>query len=355
MHYFDIINTFSKRSLSQEEKIKISKFYSELDVDGEKEKICLLCGEKINGFCKSHSLPKFVLKNHSSNGKLKTGKVFQSDSFKDNYGIENTLVFRCICDKCDSSYFQEYEKDEAFKKKLSDVTINEIAVKNYLQYVYKQRVEIVKNEKRLSNAIDSEEERQFYENQLFLAKLNLIDVMAKIKKYKNRKNEHNFYVIDEINLDYHTEIAYQGFITIVYGLDGKVINNIYDYDSFYKIQELGLSVIPHSSGTKIILFCEEGSTRLRSFYKPYKKLNIQQKLYLINYLLLLYEEEWTIDDAKRLNLNKETLRLINQHDTIIQSSDYFGDLVTGKEIIENAKIFFKLQTNGNIYNFLEKK
>ena len=349
-----VINTYFGKKLSKKEKIRISKLYSSLDIFGDKEKTCLLCGQKVNGFCKSHSLPKFVLKKQSSNGKIRTGKTFQKDSFVDNNGVGNTLVFSNICNSCDSSYFQEYEHEDVFTKKLNDVAINEIAIKNLLRYSYKQAMELAKFEKILASEAKYPDEIQFCENQIFLSKQNIIDTNERILKYKNRKLEHNFYVIDEIDLDYSTEISYQGFVTLVYGLDG-LINNIYDYDSLTKMQNLGICIIPHSKGTKILLYCEDGLTRMKLFYKPYKKLDLNQKLYLINYILLLYEEDWVVDASFNKKLNKETMTLINQHDTVLQESDCINELYAPINVLAEVSGVFELKTSGNIYNFLERK
>lgn len=189
---------------------------------------------------------------------------------------------------------------------------------------------------------------------MFLSKQNVVDTNEQLQKYKRKKNEHIFYVIDEIDLDYPTEIAYQGFVTLVYGFDG-LINNIYDYEASKKMQQLSICVIPHSKGTKIVLYCEEGLSKLKQFYKKYRTLNLDEKLYVINYILLLYEEEWIVGASFNKKLNKETLMLINQHDTVFQDINSPYGLLEAKELIEEVKETFQLKTSGNIYNFLERK
>lgn len=354
MNDLGIINTYLRKKLSNKEKIRISKLYSGLDIfDGESKK-CLLCGENVNGFCKSHSLPKFVLKSCSSNGKIRTGKTFQNDSYYKDSGVGNALVFSGICDKCDNTYFQDYEHEHIFFNKFNDLSINEIAIKNLLRYLHKQKLEVAKYEKLLASNIKYPEEKQFYENQLFLCKQNAIDTNELLNKYKRKKTEHNFYVIDEIDLDYSTEIAYQGFVTLVYGFSG-LINNIYDYESSTKMQQLGICVIPHSKGTKVLLYCEEGLSRLKLFYKKYRSLDLKEKLYVINYILLLYEEEWVVSASFNKKINKETLMLINQHDTVFQNANCPNELLVTKELVKEVEKIFELKTSGNIYNFLERK
>ena len=354
MNNIGAINIYFNKKLSAEEKIRISKLYSCLDIFDEKDKKCMLCGERVNGFCKSHSLPKFVLKTCSSNGKIRIGKTFQNDSYNDVSGIGNTLIFTSICDKCDNTFFQDYEHERVFFDKLSDTSINEIAIKNYLRYLHKQKIETAKFEKLLKLDVKHYEEKQFYENQLFLCKQNVIDINKKLLIFKNRKVEHNFYIIDEIDLDYSTEIAYQGFVTLTYGFDG-LINNIYDYNLLTKMQQLGICIIPHSKGTKILLFCEEGLSRMKLFYKTFRKLSLDEKLYVLNYILLLYDEEWVVDASFNKKLNKETLMLINQHDTVFQEAYYQHELIETDKLIKVIKDIFELETSGNIYNFLKRK
>lgn len=349
------INTYSKRKISKKQKRRASIFESEINAFQENsEKKCLICGKTIIGFCKSHSLPKFVLKCISSDGTIRTGKTFQSDSHIDKQGKKNALIFYNLCKQCDGNFFQEYEHEEFFCQKLSNEAINEIALKNYFRYLYKQQREVLKFEKLLTETRDDAETKQFLENQLYLSKFNVDDTNAKIKKYLKRKHDQNFYVIDEINLDYSTAIAYQGFITLVYGFDG-LINDIYKYDETYKIQQLGLCIFPHHTGTKIILFCEDGSTRLKHFYKTFRHLSIEEKMYVINYILLLYEEEWAVDGSVKEKLNKETLQLINQRDTIVQETNNPLSIVENENLVDLARPIFELKTNGNIYNFLSDK
>lgn len=285
---------------------------------------------------------------------MRTGKTFQSDSHIDKQGKKNTLVFYNLCKECDGIFFQEYEHEEFFYQKLSNEAINKIALKNYFIYLYKQQKEVAKFEKLLTEVDKNFQMKQFLENQLFLSKFNVNDTNAKIKKYLKRKHNQNFYVIDEIDLSYGTIVAYQGFITLVYGFDG-LINNIYNYDKAYKVQQLGLCIFPHSKGTKILLFCEDGSTRLKHFYKTFKHLSIEEKLYVINYILLLYEEEWAMDGSFKEELNKETLQLINQSDTIVQETNDPLSIVENENLVDLARSIFELKTDGDIYNFLSDK
>lgn len=345
-----ILNTFSKRKISKRKKKHLSIFESSLRVNDDGDKICPICNKKVNSFCGSHSLPKFVLKHLADNGIIKTGKSFQSGTYKTIFGINNTLIFNSICRECDNSFFQDYENENAFNTKITDVAINEIALKNYFRYLYKQQREVIRFSKLVKQE-KYEDKKAIYLNQLFLSKANVEETMNKIDKSIKDKNKHNYYVIDEIDLDYRTELAYQGFITPIYGFDG-LINNIYDYNLNNKIYQLGLCVFPHKNGTKIILFCEEGATKLKFFYRKYRMLALEQKLYVINYMLLLFEEDWVINGSFKAKLNIDTLLLINQRDVVCQATNNPFELLDNLSLVESTKDTFSLKTEGNIYNFL---
>ena len=123
------INTYSKRKISKKQKRRTSIFESELNTfQTNSKKECLICGKTINGFCKSHSLPKFVLERISSEGMVRTGKTFQSDSHIDKQGKKNTLVFYNLCKECDGIFFQEYEHEEFFYQKLSNQSLNKSGI-----------------------------------------------------------------------------------------------------------------------------------------------------------------------------------------------------------------------------------
>lgn len=80
------------------------------------------------------------------------------------------------------------------------------------------------------------------------------------------------------------------------------------------------------------------------------------KLYIINYILMMYEEDWIVDGKfSKSILNKETLLLINQT-TILQ--EYTNHLKSPYESTNVSLDFleknYHLETKGGIYNFLEK-
>ena len=350
-----ILNFYKKMKLNRKKQISFSKLYSEFHKTDKKiSDISLICKKECSSFCDSHSIPKFVLNSIATDGKLLTGNSFMSKPIGKPTGKGNTFVFSCICQDCDSKYFQDYEHIEKITKSVTNVSLNEISMKNYLRYAYKQYRCAQFYKKILDEIYLKPEERYFFENQSFLLEKDVDETITKVIKYSKKKEDRNFYLIDEINLNYKSQIAYQGFITLVWGFD-KLVNNIFNYDDSYQMQQLGVCVFPFNTETKILLFCEEGSTRLRDFYKKYRKLSLSEKLYVINYMILLYEEDWAIGanfDAKKLN--KETLLLINTSSIIERMTDSIPTSPTASPNVsmDLLKDAYELKTCGTIYNFL---
>ena len=154
-------------------------------------------------------------------------------------------------------------------------------------------------------------------------------------------------------------MAFQGFINLSQGFNG-VINDLFNYDPRYKMELLFVCVFPFSGKTKIIIFCEDGVKRLRRFYKKYKKLNIKEKLHVLNYIILLYDEEWCVSTSfKKSSLNKETIWLINQRTDFFFEGDDLEELYQMQKQIRDLQMemTYRIQTKGNIYIyiFLEEK
>lgn len=98
-----------------------------------KQDACLICKESGGGFCNSHTIPKFVLKNISADGFVLDPSIFMGERLDNaRKGINRANVFRTICRKCDSRYFQAYENPMNYSSSISGEIISQIALKNFL-------------------------------------------------------------------------------------------------------------------------------------------------------------------------------------------------------------------------------
>lgn len=143
-----ILNTFQSddfTSRSKEEQISIKrnmgKVLSESRADAKLE-TCFHCGKKIKGFCNSHSIPAFSLRNIATNGKLFHSNKFTELSFMDDEsGVNNSGTFKLICRDCDSKIFTDYENPDNYSHELTARIIAQIAMKNFLKNISKRHME----------------------------------------------------------------------------------------------------------------------------------------------------------------------------------------------------------------------
>ena len=207
------------------------------------EKECLLCKKKITSYCKSHTILQFILKQVSNNGHLSTGvTTLRIPILQDFYGVGNALVFRCICDECDNTKFQLYENPDKYQADLSQEMIKQIVLKNNLRMLDKSKHDfnlIVKN----------------YDKTIILylgARIN--NIALDVRDYADmviKNNKINYYVIDDFMLPYMTPLAFQGILNLLIDFDGKVVNNLYNLDPNYRLQNLHAIVFPNNGTTHI--------------------------------------------------------------------------------------------------------
>lgn len=336
-----------------------------------KRKVCFICGKKISGkLCFSHSIPQFVLKNIAYNGELLTGiNIHNMDSGKKS-GILNTFTFSLICSNCDGKVFSNYEKQNFSTVLIDQKVLREIALKNYLRMYYKSD-EMYNYCDGLQNYIFDEDDKRFLG---YTAITQLFNTCCYLKMIKDiSDNKINFYLIDDIELPYRTSLAFQNFVALKVGFEGELINGLGKYEHKmiegiehkYKsvinslIKEnynhLHICVYPLEEKTRILLFIRDGDMKYKKFYKHFRSLSLCKKLYVINYILLQYSEEYVINPLvySKIELTDETkhvLKLTTNYSSLTQpikdNLDY--DLIITKETIKN----FTLKEEGNITNFL---
>ena len=109
--------------LTPEKNIEVKKMLNQQIKNAKKKsrhKECLLCGKE-GGFCDSHTIPQFCLKNIAWNGKLNSfNTLIDSKFLSSDFGINNAGIFHIICKTCDSSVFQDYEKAETYEMSISN-------------------------------------------------------------------------------------------------------------------------------------------------------------------------------------------------------------------------------------------
>lgn len=121
---------------------KYSKLINESKRQAKQEK-CLWCGKKITRFCNSHSVPRCVLDNIDTDGKVDYFNAIVNIPFiNSDKGMNEAETFKLLCPECDGKIFQDYESLEALKEIPSERMLEEIALKNILLMLNKRYTEI---------------------------------------------------------------------------------------------------------------------------------------------------------------------------------------------------------------------
>ena len=291
---FSEINS-AERALMEQRKVDFSKMQSKLASKSRKDSKpskCLFCGQNTSKFCNSHSMPASFLRNIATDGKVyTTNKIIDLPLLDTEEGVNKSGTFQVICRSCDSEIFQEYENPSSYEAKPTDRMIAQIAMKNHLRNIGKRRYEISlnRNLKEISPVNNS-----YFNKMLEVESLDLNEYIRGFKRAKKViekgwKNE--FYLFFYEKLSYVVPIAFQGEITLHFDLLGNIINDVYNKSKEYSMQTLHISIFPLESSSIIMLFIDKQSRRYRRFYRQFKKLELSQKLRIINLIIFSYAED----------------------------------------------------------------
>lgn len=295
-------------SLSQAEVIEVKKNISKVDKSIRqkiKRDTCWICKNSCTSFCCSHSIPEFVLENIAENGYVSAPR--QKDDFEPlkKTGKGEAGVFFNICHNCDNSVFQDYEHKGAYGTLPSDAMLTEIAIKNYLKWMYTKSVDaagekfheekgalpvLIKHGTYSPTELDLQE---------YLFEL---DRLLPLSADKN-KNEFHLQYYKELN--YRVPFAAQYLIAMLVDLEGNLINDIFNPDKSYHMEYLHVAIFPLEKTSIILLFTREGQTRHRRFVRQLKRLSDLDQLSVINFL--------TFSGTDNVFLNPSVYQVLTQN------------------------------------------
>lgn len=337
-----------------ENKIEYRKIISKIMSSSRKEskgKTCFYCKEEGKKFCNSHSIPAMFLRNIGVNGYLySTNIMINIPLIDEEIGVNKTGVFHIICSECDSKVFSDYENPENYKDAPTTKMIAQIAMKNFLKGISKRKFEIafydnidkelgiplyLYKEKQLINQIDLEEYKKGFE---------------RAKRVNKKDWEGEYYLVYHKKLPYVVPLAFQDEVTLQFDLEDKLINDIYYTSPKYRMQSLHICIFPHQKTSTIIMFIDSKNKRYRQFNKQFRKLEDEDKLSVINYIIFsLSEDVYLSKEINDIIINDENLRRIT---SISQS-------IISKSIIENpnetALKNLNLSKRHDIPNLLSRK
>lgn len=285
-----------------ERKIPINKFATRLFKKARanaKGDTCCLCGKPCTSFCNSHSVPQFTLEHITENGNVAETLQGELPTSGKNTGLNKAGTFHIICNECDATVFRDYEKPEAYENPPSDVMLAQIATKNYLQMISKRKVEI-----ELYDLIE-----QRFDNYTSFPSQGETTEEIDIKEYQVRlqyalksldsKGRNRYYLCFHRILDYVVPFAVQSTIPLIVDLEDGLINNTFNRSEKYRLEYLQIAIFPLKAKSVVIMFIEDGTKRYRKFIKQLNKLDAEDQLSAINFLVFAYTENVFLNPSTR--------------------------------------------------------
>ncbi len=172
----------------------------------------------------------------------------------------------------------------------------------------------------------------------------------KAKRLSKKDWKGQYYQFYYEKLDYVVPLAFQGNISLVVDLDGTIVNNIYNEDINYKIQDLHICIFPLKESTVATMFIDSNNKRYRNFYKKFNKLTHEDKLALVNYMIFLYSED--------VFLSKNIPEYVLKNDKLIEVAQQSSMAFISTPLvdaIEESKKVYDLSKRNEIPNLLSEE
>ena len=347
-------NEFEEDKITIEQRKEVGKILKHAR-EQAKLKTCFYCKKRCDGFCKSHTVPQFILKNIAKNGKLYyANTILKSPLQKEEKGIAEAGVFYIICNDCDSSLFREYENPTNYKSIPSSKMLAEIDLKNILKSISKRIIEKEAYKYIHNNYGDDYLWFDIASKQINNIKIDLTELGNSFRIAKNHisnLSDSNYYMGLYEELPFTVPIAYQGQIALIVDLEGNLINMTYSPKASTKIETMNLCIFPLEDKTIIMAFVEKKNEKYKRFFKQLRGKCLDEKITIINYILFLYTEDFFISpliSSNVLDRIKDTYKITNSGFSINE-----GDDINRAFEIEKRK--YSLQNIPDIPVLLDKK
>ena len=137
----------------------------------------------------------------------------------------------------------------------------------------------------------------------------------------------------------------------------NIINDIYNTSPDYHNQHIHIAVYPLKNASVIMAFVDSKTTRYKQLYKQLRKMNNDDQLAAINFIIHRYTENVFLSkeiDAE--TLNNPAFKIICQQGDILKMTvcDYLN-MANGTRMVEAVVPSFSLSNRGKIPNLLSEK
>ena len=348
-------STPEERAQYEADKIATNKMISRINsraAQKAKRDTCILCGNACTSFCNSHSVPKFTLRRIAESGKVISPIQGEVPWLGNDFGVNKAGVFNLICNDCDNTVFQQYESPTAYDLLPSHQMLAQIAVKNLLQIISKRYLEraiydLVGEMNPFAKDF-TDEKIDIGEYDLHNYQQGLAYAQKALSDQKRKRYHLCFFRI----LDYVVPYAAQASIDMVCDFEDTVINDVYRFDSNYRIKDIHVAVFPLEKTSVVLMFIEEGDARYRKFYRQLRRLSEEDQLAAINYIVFAYTEN--------VFLQPSTFQKVKQNSSFMdvckKVTDYLAMFpVAGADPLVAAVKEFSLSRRSEIPNLLSRE
>lgn len=335
-----------------EKKIDINKKISKINRrarEQSKASSCCVCGRSCTSLCNSHSIPHFSLSRIAENGQV--AQVLQGEipTMRDETGLKRAGTFHLICRDCDSTIFQEYEDPNAYVQEPTEKMLAQIALKNTLHMISKRQYEI-----ELYNIVEQEFEN-FHSlgSGKSIEEIDLAEYQFSLQyamKTLSAEKEGRYHLCYFRVLDYVVPFATQASLCLVGDFEDRIINNIYNLSEDIQTPSFHIAVFPLEKTSIILLFVESNINRYRKFFKQLNKLEPEDQLAAINYIVFSYTENVFLSPSVYMKV-KEQPDFMN----VCRKTTTTEGLVFSADPIKVAIKEFSLSKRNSIPNLLSRK
>lgn len=335
-------------------KIAYNKLISKIQGQARQEaklSYCYYCKKEVSSFCNSHSVPQFCLRRIAADGKVYYANTLINLPFmRSEQGINEAGTFQLICRDCDSKIFQQYEDPAAYQAKPTGQMLAQIAMKNYLQMIYKRL-----HEEALYRLMGTELDApmNYIEHNHEIISLDLSEYNSSFRHAQIGslgKHKDWYYLCYYKKLNYTVPIAFQGGMVMVCDFENNVINDIYNMSPDYLTKEIHIAVFSLEQESIVMLFIDARDKRYRKFYKQLNGLPLEEQLSAINYIIFSYSENVYISkDIDESVIANEQFISTCQKSSIAIASHPFGNA------LDSAIAEFSLSKRNEIPNLLSEK
>ena len=335
-------------------KITYNKLMSKIQAKARQEaklNYCYYCKKEVSSFCNSHSVPQFCLRRIAADGKVYYANTLIDLPFmRSEQGVNEAGTFQLICRACDSKIFQQYEDPTAYQAKPTGQMLAQIAMKDYLQMIYKRL-----HEEALYRLMGAElgAPTNYVDHNHEIISLDLSEYSSSFSRAQiGSLGKHNdwYYLCYYKKLNYTVPIAFQGGVVMVCDFEDDVINDIYNMSPDYHTKEIHIAVFRLEQESIIMLFIDARDKRYRKFYKQLNKLPLEEQLSAINYIIFSYSENVYISKSiDESILTNEHFVATCQKSSIATASHPFGNALNA------AVAEFSLSKRNEIPNLLSEE